>query len=176
MLKLAEWSISSHTPGHFVFFCICIQGSKAWRRWRERMDERRIAVIHCQEEGMVELHLIHKWNITWSCNYMLKLDYMKELHLYCNFILKELVFKESWKLEIFLWREGVTILARSASHIFCTNVFSKLEQKRCSWSPWLRWRAQKIAKTSQELQMLSSVTLNCQEAKTVRNSGPQLSE
>ena len=31
-------------------------------------------------------------------------------------------------------------------------------------------------KTSQELQMLSSVTLNCQEPKTVRNSGSQLSE
>ena len=33
-----------------------------------------------------------------------------------------------------------------------------------------------MSKKSQELRMLSSVTLNCQETKTVRNSGSQLSE
>ena len=33
-----------------------------------------------------------------------------------------------------------------------------------------------VKKTSQELQMLSSVTLNCQETKNVMNSGSQLSE
>ena len=31
-------------------------------------------------------------------------------------------------------------------------------------------------KTSQELRMLSSVTINCQETKIVMNSGSQLSE
>ena len=33
-----------------------------------------------------------------------------------------------------------------------------------------------LKKTSQELRMLSSVTLNCQETNTVKNSGSQLSE
>ena len=33
-----------------------------------------------------------------------------------------------------------------------------------------------LAKTSQELQMLSSVTLKCQVSKIVMNSGSQLSE
>ena len=36
--------------------------------------------------------------------------------------------------------------------------------------------AQLLSKTSQELQMLSSVTINCQETKIVMNSGSQLSE
>ena len=35
---------------------------------------------------------------------------------------------------------------------------------------------QKYKKTSQELRMLSSVTLNCQVTKIVMNSGSQLSE
>mgnify|MGYP001165716151 CR=1 FL=1 len=34
----------------------------------------------------------------------------------------------------------------------------------------------KIQQTSQELRMLSSVTINCQVPKTVMISGPQLSE
>ena len=36
--------------------------------------------------------------------------------------------------------------------------------------------ALKINKTSQELRMLSSVTINCQITKIVMNSGSQLSE
>ena len=38
------------------------------------------------------------------------------------------------------------------------------------------WLSPHIFKTSQELRMLSSVTINCQITKIVMNSGSQLSE
>ena len=40
----------------------------------------------------------------------------------------------------------------------------------------VKCRATSVAKTSQELRMLSSVTLNCQATKIVMDSGSQLSE
>ena len=43
---------------------------------------------------------------------------------------------------------------------------------------WEKWYTDEVsqAKTSQELRMLSSVTINCQITKIVMNSGSQLSE
>ena len=45
-----------------------------------------------------------------------------------------------------------------------------------SWAPVLDTLKPTITKTSQELRMLSSVTINCQVTKIVMNSGSQLSE
>ena len=44
------------------------------------------------------------------------------------------------------------------------------------WQDNLTITTLKVKKTSQELQMLSNVTLNCQKRNTVMNSGSQLSE
>ena len=50
-----------------------------------------------------------------------------------------------------------------------------LERKRKPCQQNLKWGYMNI-QTSQELRMLSSVTLNCQATKIVMNSGSQLSE
>ena len=47
----------------------------------------------------------------------------------------------------------------------------KIESQSC-----LDWIGHFLSKTSQELRMLSSVTINCQVTKIVMNSGSQLSE
>ena len=54
--------------------------------------------------------------------------------------------------------------------IFCLSPLKTYHSLRPCWS------CDDMTKTSQELRMLSSVTLNCQETKTVMNSGSQWSE
>ena len=53
--------------------------------------------------------------------------------------------------------------------MFLTRVIAAQSQKTVKF--WVRYQ-----KTSQELRMLSSVTINCQFKKIVMNSGSQLSE
>ena len=60
------------------------------------------------------------------------------------------------------------ICVQKGSHI-CIQTFKHTDSSRLLWS-------REFTKTSQELRMLSSVTINCQVTMIVMNSGSQLSE
>ena len=65
------------------------------------------------------------------------------------------------------------------STVFChcpKQILSVLLSPVCEWTDRVtKWEISHTEKTSQELRMLSNVTLNCQVAKIVMNSGSQLS-
>ena len=104
---------------------------------------------------------------------MQKLSYEEEIptnptHPY--FTMMQVIKIESEKETGGFLAPSITILAREgwksgATLEKCPKRLSKLDSQLIE-----------LRKTSQELRMLSNVTLNCQVAKIVMNSGSQLSE
>ena len=84
------------------------------------------------------------------------------------------------ELEAFIVEGADSIIESQRSPERTPNVFSVRRSRTGKWDGYPHLgeanETNKQSKTSQELRMLSSVTLNCQVTKIVKDSGYELSE
>ena len=79
--------------------------------------------------------------------------------------------------QLSLLRNGIQILEEYQQFVFFTFLFLLFTKVvNCKLHKFKQKSENYHTKTSQELRMLSSVTLDCQVTKIVMNSGSQLSE